>query len=114
MHLIRLKSITRTQELQEPHNMGSATSHVCHAPKFTDIQHSYNELIHESPERERSRRETMKAVLKYLGQDETNGVEYLMIAYTQWLLTAKKTTIYGHRMNRWELMTSFVEEQSFF
>jgi hypothetical protein len=34
-----------------------------------------------------------------------------MTAYEQWLLTAKKTNMFGHPMNRWDLMTAFVETQ---
>jgi hypothetical protein len=88
--------------------MGSAASH--RAPEFTNLQHPHNEAIINA-ERKRSRRNTMEAVLKYHRQEVTDGVGYLMAAYEQWLLTAKKTTIFGHPMNRWDLMTAFVETQ---
>ena len=88
--------------------MASTTSR--RAPEFTNLQHPYSELII-NEERERRRRNTMEAVLKYHRQEVTDGVGYLMAAYEQWLVTAKKTNIFGHPMNRWDLMTSFVETQ---
>jgi hypothetical protein len=90
--------------------MGSAASHTYRVPEFTDLQHPHNEVIIHA-ERKRSRRNTMEAVLKYHRQEVTDGVDYLMTAYEQWLLTAKKTNMFGHPMNRWDLMTAFVETQ---
>ena len=53
------------------------------------------------------RRDTMTAVLKALGQPKE--ATELMPAYAEWLLTAKKTHENGRPMNRWALMTAFVE-----
>ena len=89
--------------------MGSAASLV---PEFTDIQRPHDEFI--THERERSRRNTMKAVLASLGNKTQNDVDYIMSAYTQWLLMTKNTNEEGRSMNRWELMTAFVKVQSFF
>ena len=53
------------------------------------------------------RRDTMTAVLKALGQP-TEQVTELMPTYAEWLLTANK--MHENRpMNRWALMTAFVE-----
>jgi hypothetical protein len=88
--------------------MGSAASHTYSVPEFTDLQCPHNEVIINA-EREHSRRETMKAVLRCLSQEAPNGIDYIMSAYTQWLLTVNKTNKNGRPMNRWDLMTSFVE-----
>jgi hypothetical protein len=90
--------------------MGSAASHVYRVPEFTDLQRSHDEIIIHA-DHERSRCETMKAVLRCHSQETPNDLHYLMAAYTQWLLTAKKITNDGRPMNRWTLMTAFVETQ---
>ena len=91
--------------------MGSAPSYAHVAPEFTDLQHLHDEPIRANPKREHSRRKTMKAVLASLGKEASNGVDYIMSDYTQWLLTVNKTNKNGRPMNRWDLMTSFVETQ---
>jgi len=91
--------------------MGSAASHTYRAPEFTDIQRVHDEFI--THERERSRHNTMKAVLASLGKKTPNDVDY-MSAYTQWLLMTKNANKDGRSMNRWELMKAFVKAQSFF
>lgn len=53
------------------------------------------------------RRDTMTAVLKALGMP-TEQVTELMPTYAAWLLTANKTHE-NRPMNRWALMTAFVE-----
>jgi hypothetical protein len=90
-------------------NMGSTLSHMQRMPEFTNLQNPHDEVV--THERERSRRDTMKDVLKCLSQETPNGIDYIMTAYTQWLLTAKKTNQKGRPMNRWDLMTAFVETQ---
>jgi hypothetical protein len=91
--------------------MGSAASHTYRAPEFTDIQRVHDEFI--THERERSRLNTMKAVMASLGRKMPNDVDY-MSAYTQWLLMTKNANKDGRSMNRWELMKAFVKAQSFF
>lgn len=54
------------------------------------------------------RRDTMEAVLKSLEKPVEN-LDELMPIYAEWLLTAKKTHENGRPMNRWALMTAFVE-----
>jgi hypothetical protein len=54
------------------------------------------------------RRDTMEAVLKSLDKP-VGGLDAIMPAYAEWLLTAKKTHENGRPMNRWALMTAFVE-----
>lgn len=54
------------------------------------------------------RRDTMAAVLKSLDKP-VGGLDAIMPIYAEWLLTAKKTHENGRPMNRWALMTTFVE-----
>jgi hypothetical protein len=54
--------------------------------------------------------DTMEAVLKVLGQPVKQAKE-IMSTYATWLLTANKTHANGRPMNRWALMTTFVETQ---
>lgn len=56
------------------------------------------------------RRDTMEAVLKVLGQPVKQATE-IMSTYATWLLTANKMHANGRPMNRWALMTAFVETQ---
>lgn len=91
--------------------MGSAPSYAHVAPEFTDLQHLHEEPIRANPKRKQNRRTTMIAVLASLGKEAPNGIDYIMSAYTQWLLTINKTNKNGRPMNRWDLMTSFVETQ---
>jgi hypothetical protein len=94
--------------------MGSSPSYARVAPEFTDLQRINTcDRTGYSEEREQRRRKTMKAVLASLGKEAPNGVDYLMAAYTQWLLTTKSTNEESRLMNRWELMTAFVMAQPF-
>jgi hypothetical protein len=94
--------------------MGSSPSYARVAPEFTDIQRiNMCDRTGYSEEREQRRRKTMKAVLESLGKEAPNGVDYLMAAYTQWLLMTKSTNEESRLMNRWELMTAFVKAQPF-
>jgi hypothetical protein len=57
------------------------------------------------------RRDTMTAVLKCLDMPAMamEQMNELMCTYAEWLLTANKTHENGRPMNRWALMTAFVE-----
>jgi len=56
------------------------------------------------------RRDTMMAVLTAAGRNwPTDHVNDMMPAYARWLLTANKTNEAGRPMNRWALMTAFLE-----
>ena len=94
--------------------MGSASSYARVAPEFTDLQHLHDEPIRADPKREQRRRATMIAVLASLGKEAPNGVDYIMVAYTQWLHMTKRTNKESRSMNRWALMMAFVNEQPFF
>ena len=54
------------------------------------------------------RRDTMAAVLKSLDMP-VEKLDELMPAYAEWLLTANKMHENGRPMNRWALMTAFVQ-----
>lgn len=54
------------------------------------------------------RRDTMDAVLKSLNKP-VGGLDAIMPAYAEWLLTANKMHENGRPKNRWALMTSFAE-----
>ena len=54
------------------------------------------------------RRDTMEAVLKSLDKP-VGGLDAIMPAYAEWLLTANKMHENGRPKNRWALMTAFVE-----
>jgi hypothetical protein len=56
------------------------------------------------------RRDTMAAVLASLGQPKEQATE-IMPTYAAWLLTANKMHANGRPMNRWALMTAFIETQ---
>jgi hypothetical protein len=55
------------------------------------------------------RRDTMLAVLKSKGLC-TEHVTEVMPVYAKWLLTAKKTHADGRPMNRWALMTAWLDD----
>jgi len=55
------------------------------------------------------RRDTMLAVLKLRGLC-TEHVTEVMPVYAKWLLTAKKTHADGRPMNRWALMTAWLDD----
>jgi hypothetical protein len=55
------------------------------------------------------RRDTMLAVLKSKGLC-TEHVTEVMPIYAKWLLTAKKTHADGRPMNRWALMTAWLDD----
>lgn len=84
------------------------------AKRYMPVENHVQPNVRNSDPTRGERYRTMEAVLESLGRAVPNGVDYLMAAYTQWLLTAKKVNMFGSRMNRWELMTAFVEEQPFF
>jgi hypothetical protein len=52
----------------------------------------------------------MAAVLASLGQPKEQATE-IMPTYAAWLLTANKMHANGRPMNRWALMTAFIETQ---
>lgn len=81
------------------------------AERYMPVENRAQPSVRNSDPTRGGRYRTMEAVLESLGQDAPNGVEYLMTAYTQWLLTATKTNQNGRPMNRWDLMTSFVKTQ---
>jgi hypothetical protein len=81
------------------------------AERYMPVENRAQPNIRNSDPTRGERYRTMEAVLESLGQDAPNGVEDLMTAYTQWLLTAKKTNQKDRPMNRWDLMTTFVETQ---
>ena len=55
------------------------------------------------------RRDTMEAVLKSLNKP-VGGLDAIMPAYAEWLLTANKMHENGRPKNRWALMTAFAVE----
>jgi hypothetical protein len=55
------------------------------------------------------RRDTLTAVLKSKGLC-TEYVTEVMPIYAKWLLTAKKTHENGRPMNRWALMTAWLDD----
>ena len=54
------------------------------------------------------RRETMEAVLKSRSKP-VGGLDAIMTEYTKWLITFEEMNKNGPMMNRWKLMTAFVE-----